>query len=529
MAERSHHRAIPSSEFAASVFERHGLGSPGVWGASGIPTDENRPDAGALGLCEALTQLGGIYGAFAQFLGWRADLLDGSYISYLRRVRLNLPAIPPSAVAALIRSELGSGGEELASSLAVTPLWNTMSRTAYLSRHRNQPVIVEVARDPIGEETFRQFEKSLRSVGRPELAGIVAPAVLSQFREYVRNGESLVRERSFLDVLSHHRGDTLVEYPLLIPELCTPAILCWPAVEGRPVSELIQRGDSSAPVLVAAAILEQFFSLSMVDAALDLDAMIVDRKDRLHFRRLSNPLAVLPGVINTGIKYASAVLAANGTLSAQTLIRLIIAQPPLDLEKQLIEEFSGVEPELKINMWFPASAGAFESNWRALAKTTLMRPLFLDCLHRNLIAAGYWNSDAVRAGAPARDAIADAMWPVVTRLIRTQAGALLNRESAEEWALGSGLLLFGTLREMNRLVEEMRENDITVGVDASDWRRPASSGSRMLHQILLGGLFVFFLMSVQWGSAAPEPWSLLLKILAVCSLPAMFWAISKIG
>jgi hypothetical protein len=158
-----------------------------------------------------------------------------------------------------------------------------------------------------------------------------------------------------------------------------------------------------------------------------------------------------------------------------------------------------------------------------------MRPLFLDCLHRNLIAAGYWNSDAVRAGAPARDAIADAMWPVVTRLIRTQAGALLNRESAEEWALGSGLLLFGTLREMNRLVEEMRENDITVGVDASDWRRPASSGSRMLHQILLGGLFVFFLMSVQWGSAAPEPWSLLLKILAVCSLPAMFWAISKIG
>jgi hypothetical protein len=257
--------------------------------------------------------------------------------------------------------------------------------------------------------------------------------------------------------------------------------------------------------------------------------MIVDRKDRLHFRRLSNPLAVLPGVINTGIKYASAVLAANGTLSAQTLIRLIIAQPPLDLEKQLIEEFSGVEPELKINMWFPASAGAFESNWRALAKTTLMRPLFLDCLHRNLIAAGYWNSDAVRAGAPARDAIADAMWPVVTRLIRTQAGALLNRESAEEWALGSGLLLFGTLREMNRLVEEMRENDITVGVDASDWRRPASSGSRMLHQILLGGLFVFFLMSVQWGSAAPEPWSLLLKILAVCSLPAMFWAISKIG
>ena len=36
----------------------------------------------------------------------------------------------------------------------------------------------------------------------------------------------------------------------------------------------------------------------MVDADLDLDAMIVDRNSRLHFRRLNNPIAVLPGVIN---------------------------------------------------------------------------------------------------------------------------------------------------------------------------------------------------------------------------------------
>src|SRR5258708_33242646 len=146
----------------------------------------------------------------------------------------------------------------------------------------------------------------------------------------------------------------------------------------------------------------------MVDVDLDLDAMDGDRNGRLHFRRLNNPIAVLPGVIATGIKYTSAVLAGNAPRSAQTLIRLMIAQPPLDLEKQLMEEFSGVEPELKINMWFPASAGAFESNWRALAKVAPLRPLFLDCLHRNLVASGYWNADAVRAGAPSVDAISEA-------------------------------------------------------------------------------------------------------------------------
>jgi hypothetical protein len=36
-------------------------------------------------------------------------------------------------------------------------------------------------------------------------------------------------------------------------------------------------------VLIASAILEQFFSLSMVDAELDLDAMIVDRGEPFAF------------------------------------------------------------------------------------------------------------------------------------------------------------------------------------------------------------------------------------------------------
>ena len=168
---------------SAAVFDRHGLGSPGLWGATGRPDGESRSDVVAVGLSDALEQLGGIYAAFARFLGWRADLLDASYIAQLRRVRLNLPIVPPAAVTATIRRELGAAAEELEGNLASVPVWNTLARTAYLSRYRNQSVILEVARDPVTEESFEEFEKGLRSLGRPELAGIVAPAVLSQFRE----------------------------------------------------------------------------------------------------------------------------------------------------------------------------------------------------------------------------------------------------------------------------------------------------------------------------------------------------------
>lgn len=520
---------IDSTANTRAVFDRHGLGAPGFWGRTGLPAEDSVADSLAAGLCDALEQLGGLYTAFAHFLGWRSDLLDATSISRLRRVRLNVPIVPASAIAATIRAELGPQAAELGPLLAGDPLWNTLFRTAYLSRYRDVPVIVEVARAPFTEQEFEEFHQGMRWLKRPELAGLTALPVLAQFNEWVRNGESLGRERSFLEVLGQYRGETMAGYPVLIPEICTSSMLCWKAVDGRPVESLIESGNGEAAVSIAAAILEQFYSLSMVDADLELEAMIVDADNRLHFRRLHNPVAVLPSVINQGIKYISGVLAGNAPIAAQAMIRMMISQPPLDLERELMEEFSAIEPELKINRWFPPAAGAFESNWRALAKLAPSRPMFLDFLHRNLVAAGYWNSDAVRAGAPAVDAIGEAQVPVVGRLIRTQFGMLMNRDAAQEWALGTGLLMFGTFREMNRLVEELRENDITVGVDVSDWRRPEKENGRRIYQVVLGGLLVLFLLSLQWGSAAPQPWSHVLKVVAAGSVPAMFWAIRRIG
>lgn len=520
---------IESSANPAAVFDFYGLCSKGGRGAASVPADDNGVTDFGAALCSALERLGGIYAIFGNFLGWRADLLDASSIAGFRQMKLEFPVASSATVAATIRRELRQTAGELAANLEEPPLWNTLTRTAWRSSYQGRPVIVQIARDPVGADRFAEFEKALRSLRRPEAAAIVSPAVLSQFRSWVRNGESLARERAFLDVLSQHKGETLSGYPLPIPELSTASLLCWSAVEGRSAAELIGEGNTQVPVLIASAILEQFYSLSMVDADPDLDSMIVDRNDRLHFRRLNNPIAVGPSLINHGIKYTSAVLAGNASLSAQTLIRLVVPHPPLDLEKRLIDEFSGVEPELKINMWFPGSAGAFESNWRALAKLAPSRPLFLDCLHRNLIAAGYWNSDAVSAGAPPVDAISEAQWPVVGRLIRTQFDMLLNKDSVSEWAVGSGLVMFGALREMNRLVEEMRDNDLTVGVDLAEPVSHANRGSRASYGAVLGSLLLILLMSLLWGGTAPAPWSVLLRVLAVSTLPAMFWAVSRMG
>src|SRR5262249_16783268 len=151
---------------------------------------------------------------------------------------------------------------------------------------------------------------------------------LQQFREWLQSGESLFQERSFLEVLSHHQGETLAGYPRPFSNVSTASLLCWPAIEGRSVAQLIEFGNPEGPLLAAIAVLEQFFSLSMIVADFDLDAMVVDANHRVHFRYLGNPIEVLPGVINTGMEYVTSVLAGNAALSAQKLVRLIIAQPP---------------------------------------------------------------------------------------------------------------------------------------------------------------------------------------------------------
>jgi len=111
MPRRSRADADPSAQFASRVFRSHGLGSPRFWRSSPIPTDESELDAVAIGLCTALAKLGGLYGAFAGFLNWRADLLRGSYISHLRHTDIQFPAVPPLAVATVLKREFGALGE----------------------------------------------------------------------------------------------------------------------------------------------------------------------------------------------------------------------------------------------------------------------------------------------------------------------------------------------------------------------------------------------------------------------------------
>jgi hypothetical protein len=477
----------------------------------------------------ALEELGGLFTAFGQFLSWRADLLSTDYLGRLRQLKVTIAPVPMTDVTRTIASELGANENAvaLAQGLEQRLCWNTLARCAYRAQYRGRAVAVQVARDPIPDSAFESFEAGLQLIEDEGLSQVTQPSVLAGFREWMRLSDSPARERSYLAALDSVREKTIVLYPILIPEISTEKLLCFDWVEGETLASRIAQGSPQAVSRVAECALEQCCSIAAIDGDFDPEAMVLTESGRLALRRANRLLAVPPALTNTCLKYISAVLASNAPDAAQMLVKLASSQPTLSLEQRLLDALSSLEPELKINVQFPPSAAIFEGNWRALKRTGVQEPLFLDIMHRNLIAVGYWNAEAAVPPLPAPDLIADAQWPVLGRVLRTRLGEMATRETAPDWFVGSGLVFFEAMRQVNRLAEGLRENDISLGVETQNGEDEDKARGRIRLGILIGMLFVLFLACLRFAVSAEGVWSAALSALAIASAFALFWFVSR--
>jgi hypothetical protein len=425
---------------------------------------------------------------------------------------------------------MGGKGEDLALEMESEPVWSTLSRTAYRSRYQGSEVVVQVAREAFPESELAQFEAGIRYLGNQEVCSVADPRILAEFRQWLRQAESCATERSYLEVLGRARSQTLVAYPELIPEISTNQVLCWPWVEGEPLSSLIRRGSAEAVTQAAVAVLEQYCTLSLVDAELDWNAMVMPPgEERLTVRRMSRPIAVPASLVNAGMKYIAAVLEGHITVTSQTLVKLALGKSTGSMETSLLGFMSAVEPELKVGLQFPQSAATFEVNWRALAMLGVTRPLYLNCLHRNLIATGYWTAEAVACGGRSVDTITEAHWPVVKRLFTLSASRFLDPAVVTEWSVGLGLLGFGAMREANRLAEEVRDNNLTLEVDVGGGRKatPENAGRSFLSSALIGCLLIALLATLRWGGAFTHAAQPLVVAGDSIILLSLFWVVAK--
>jgi len=509
------------------VFQKFGLSSRGPW--RGVATDAAYADLSDASsrFHKAIDELGGLYAAFGQFLSWRADLLRTDYLGRLRHIKVVIPPISRADFAEALSSELGDVGCALAGGLHSEPCWNTLARCSYRTEYQGRQIAVQLARDPIPDAAFELFEKNIALIEEEKLTDALSRSVLTRFREWMRLSDSATRERSYLEALHSVRENTLAQYPILIPELSTSRILCTEWIEGEALSSRIAQGASDAVQRAAECALEQICMTAVIDAEFDPDSMAITPAGRLVVRRASRLLAIPPPFTPSCLKYISAVLASNAPAAAQALVRLSSGNPSMHLEARLLAELSNLEPELKVNLQFPATAAVFEGNWRALRRAGQGNPLYLDMMHRNLIAIGYWTAETAPAHAPAKDYIVEAQWPVLGRLLQTRLGQMANRQATSDWFIGSGLLFFEAIRQMNRVAEGLRENDLSVGVDVQTDTSTASAHRRIRHGIFIGMLLVVFLASLRFAASASGAASVVFSTIAFITGFALFWFVSR--
>ncbi len=489
---------------------------------------DNRPArAGAVSpFCEFLREQGGIHLWFAEFLKWRSDLLRSGTLLGLQSLPAPSWSMSREEARVVVQAEFGDADSLLSNSLSASPCWSSGFNCAYRARADNRDVVFQFNRPAFHSAEFAALERSLARWKDEALEGRLGPEVMSQFLEWTRAGAAPSSGRRLLEAAREYSGSALTAFPEPIVRLCSDRVLGYAWLEGQPLDELLAGGHAEALQKWFETTLEQLCLFSVVDADGLVENLVVTPEGRIGLRFPPRFIAIPAVHVRRMLKYLSSVFAGNVPAGAHALLKLSGSETADDV--RMLDALASVEPDLKVNLAFPVSAGQFENQWRALAVLQPARPLFLDCLHRNLIAAGYAASKRQVDGDP----LEQAHWPVLGRLLRSRTGDLLTRESASDWLLGSGLLMVEAMQQIGRLAEDFRDDDVSLRVNL------ASSGSEDVGQrsadrsaalLIIGGfLLAVLVLSLRWGFALSGPLGGTAAVCGVLAAVGLFLVVSHI-
>ena len=476
--------------------------------------------------CEFLREQGGLHLWFAEFLQWRADLVRARTLLALQALPKPAWILPRDEASAILLADLGDDGTAMSASLSESPYWSDGLICAYRARLDLREVVLQFSRPPFEPAEFKALERSLRS-WRGEIEEWRFDAgVLVQFREWLRVGLSAAAGRRLLHAVNEYKGNAITVFPEPVDRLCSDRVLGYTWLEGRPLGELVASGVPEASQKWCETMLEQVCLFSVVDAGSRLDNLVLTPAGQVGLRIPPRFLAVPAVHVRRMLKYISSVFAGNVPAAAHALLRMSGSEGGDD--PAMLDALASVEPDLKVNLSFPPSGAHFENHWRALAALQKNRPLFLDCLHRNLIAAGYAAAYRNQDGDP----LEQAHWPVLGRLLRTRMGDLFTRESASDWMMGSGLLMVEVMRQMGRMVEDFRDDDVALRVNLTAsgghdaGRRDANRSAALL--IAGGALLTVLLLSLRWGFALSGSWAAAAAVCGVLAALGLFLVVSQI-
>jgi len=466
---------------------------------------------------------------FAEFLRWRADLLPSDILLLLADVAAESWRLSRDEAAALVRAEFGEAGSVLAATLGAEACWAGSLRCAFRARHTDREIVLQFTRPPIAPDEFATMERGLAAFREDESFGhVFTKPVFQQFRDWVAVGASAKRECRMLEAVGHFEAGSVTEFPKPIPAFCSDRVLALEWIEGEPLTGLVGSGRKQALEKWIESLLEQMCLFSAIDSDFGTDRAVLTPAGKIGLRYSSRFITVPPVHLRGVLKYLSAAFSGNMPAAAHVLLKMGGREGSDD--RSMLDALAAVQPDLKVNMYFAASGSLLENQWRALAQLNPIRPLFVDCLHRNLIGAGFvaaLRPDVEDSG----DLLEQAHWPVLGRLIRIRMSELLTREAASDWLMGAGLLMVEGFRQVNRIAEDFRDEDVSVRVNVAGSGASAgdSTADRSAALFIVGGfLLAFLLLCLRWAAASSGASAIALPIAGAFAAIGLYLVVSHI-
>jgi hypothetical protein len=408
----------------------------------------------------ALEEQGGLPALFGFFLAGRADLLPSPHLKQLNKIQLNRDFSARQSV----ERELGDRASELRN-LCLAP-----RAEIYQATYRGRPVVVEACSRETREnceQAWKMFSAEIRVLEDGIEARVTQPLVLREFREWISLAGDLERKRAMLANLQKIPSGGVIKFPGLIPELQSDCCLAYTGTDADPLTSRVQlqpqEGVKSLRLLVE-ALLEQSLLLSLVDAEGKFANFTVLPDGNLGFRVLPVMAPVPLEWHHDLLQYMAATVAGQSPRALRMLSHMSSGHDSYAGEQRLMQELSGLQPELKINIVTPKSVASLENYWRALANSQMKPPLFLELFHRQWTLVGQYNGDV----EPDADLVAESLWPVLGRILRYRFAEIFSAEKAGEWAVGSGLMILAAARQSAMLLEQVRDNDLALLLDRQE-------------------------------------------------------------
>jgi len=419
----------------------------------------------------------------------------------------------------VLAAELGDKGRQVAQGLAAEPCWSTPARCAWRSIFQDAPIIVQLARSVPAETAIAAFMADFRASGHAVAPVVTSAPVVLKFREWLGHAAEPSRERWLLDTLLEMQDKTQTLFPAIIPELSTNRVLSWPWIAGESLGPSDARAVPGVRRIIAESMLEQACIFSFVEGELDWNALVLTGAGRLAWRKISRPIPVTLGRERALLRYIASTLNDNSADAAHWLLELAGHSGTQRLKRRLRAAISGVQPELHARQEQSAAIAALEGNWRALAAIGVERPLFIDYLHRNLIAI---------ASAPATpDCLCQAQGSVLGTMLRNRVGQTLRKDSLGEWIIASGMVALESFRYVNRLASDLQD-------ESRSMQRPNGKKeyqSRLSRGVMFGTFTAMFLacflVCLRWSPSVEQPWSATLAIGALFSALGLLWSLSR--